>query len=226
MATYFETLKSILSDTLVPTTQEFMRAIPDSLFLGTGFFALITQNFPLGVLVLAIAELGMSQRILGSLVGVVQENPVKPYSDKCSAGIPSPYQLSLIGKLMSEVQFPSGPVFLIAGVIAYTLSSTFNFSEELNELGKKEPEWNARIPLSVTFSILFMILYCFWRYMNTCDGVLSLLGSTAIGAIIGFIIYTIHVYLFGRDAVNFLGIPLLADRAANGTPLYVCAKQD
>ena len=226
MATYFETLKSILSDTLIPTSQEFMRALPDSLFLGTGFFALITQNFPLGVLVLAIAELAMSQRILGSLVGVVQENPVKPYSDKCSAGIPSPYQLSLIGKLMSEVQFPSGPVFLLAGVISYIVSSTFNFSEELKELGKKEPEWNARIPLSVTFSCLLLVFYVVWRYMNSCDSVLSLLGSTAIGIIIGFVVYIIHIYLFGRDAVNFLGIPLLADRAANGTPLYACAKQD
>ena len=226
MATYFETLKSILSDTLVPTTQEFVRAVPDSLFLGTGFFALITQNFPLGVLVLAIAELAMSQRILGSLVSVVQENPVKPFSDKCSAGIPSPYQLSLIGKLMSEVQFPSGPVFLLAGVISYTLSSTLNFSEELKELGKKEPEWNARIPLSVTFSVLLLAFYVVWRYMNGCDDVFYLLGSTAIGAVVGFVIYIIHVYLFGRDAVNFLGIPLLADRAANGTPLYACAKQD
>jgi hypothetical protein len=226
MATYFETLKSILSDTLIPTTQEFVRAIPDSLFLGTGFFALITQNFPLGVLVLAIAELAMSQRILGSLVGIVQENPVKSFSDKCSSGIPSPYQLSLIGKLMSEVQFPSGPVFLLAGVISYTLSSTFNFREELKELGKKEPEWNARIPLAVTFSILLLAFYVVWRYMNECDGVFSLLGSTAIGAVIGFVVYIIHVYLFGRDAVNFLGIPLLADRAANGSPLYACAKQD
>lgn len=226
MATFFATLKSILSDTLIPTSQEFMRALPDSLFLGTGFFALITQNFPLGVLVLAIAELAMSQRILGGIVSVVQENPIKSYSDKCSAGIPSPYQLSLIGKLMSEVQFPSGPVFLLAGVISYTLSSTFNFSQELKELGKKEPEWNARIPLSISFSVLLLAFYIVWRYINSCDDVFSLLGSTAIGSIIGFIIYSIHVYLFGRDAVNFLGIPLLADRAANGTPLYACAKQD
>ncbi len=226
MATYFETLKSILSDTLIPTSQEFMRALPDSLFLGTGFFALVTQNYPLAVLVLAIAELAMSQRVLGSLAGIVQENPIKPYSDKCSAGIPSPYQLSLVGKLMSEVQFPSGPVFLLAGVISYTLGSTFNFRDELNELGKKESEWNARIPLSVTFSCLLLVFYVIWRYMNDCDTVFSLLGSTVIGMVIGFIIYTIHIYLFGRDAVNFLGIPLLADRAANGTPLYACAKQD
>lgn len=226
MATYFERLRSILSDTLVPTTHEFLRALPDSLFVGTGFFALITQNFPLGVLVIAIAEMAMAQRLFGSIISVVQENPIKQYSDKCSAGIPSPYQLSLVGKLMSEVSFPSGPVFLLAGVITYCLSSTLNFQKELEELGKNEPEWNARIPLAATFSTLLFVLYALWRYMSGCEDVFAILGSSLLGAVVGFIVYILHVYLFGRDAINFLGIPLLADRAANGTPLYACAKQD
>lgn len=226
MATYFERLQSILSDTMVPTTREFLRALPDSLFVGTGFFALLTQNFPLGVLVLAIAELAMGQRLLGSLIGIVQENPIKPYSDSCSSGIPSPYQLSLVGKLMSEVSFPSGPVFLLAGVITYCLSSTLNFQNELEELGKQEPEWNARIPLATTFSICLLVFYSIWRVMNECEGVLTILGSVLFGAGVGFIVYILHVYLFGRDAINFLGIPLLADRAADGTPLYACVKQD
>jgi len=226
MATYFERLRSILSDTMVPTTREFLRALPDSLFLGTGFFALVTQNFPLGVLVLAIAELAMGQRLIGSLIGFVQENPIKSYSDRCSSGIPSPYQLSLVGKLMSEVAFPSGPVFLLAGVITYCLSSTMNFQNELEELGKQEPEWNARIPLAATFSLCLLFFYSIWRMLNDCEGGLTILGSVLFGAGFGFIIYILHVYLFGRDAINFLGIPLLADRAADGTPLYACVKQD
>lgn len=226
MATYFERLRSILSDTIVPTTQEFLRALPDSIFVGTGFFALITQNFPLGVLVLAIAEMAMAQRLFGSFVSIVQENPIKAYSDKCSAGIPSPYQLSLVGKLMSEVTFPSGPIFLLTGVITYCLSSTLNFQNELEELGKTEPEWNARIPLAATFSVLLFVLYALWRYMSECEDVFAILGSSLLGAVVGFVVYILHVYIFGRDAINFLGIPLLADRAANGTPLYACAKQD
>ena len=226
MSSYFERLRSILSDTVVPTTQEFLRALPDSIFLGTGFFAIVTQNFPLGVLVLAIAEMAMIQRVLGSLIGIVQENPIKSYSNKCSAGIPSPYQLSLVGTLLSEVTFPSGPVFLLAAVIVYCVSSTFNFQQELEELGKNEPEWNTRIPLATTFSALLFILYALWRYMSNCEDVLTILGSSLLGASAGFIVYILHVYLFGRDSVNFLGIPLLADRAANGTPLYACAKQE
>ncbi len=226
MSSYFERLRSILSDTIVPTTQEFLRALPDSIFLGTAFFALVTQNFPLGVLTLAIAEMAMIQRVLGSVVGIVQDNPIKSYSNKCSAGIPSPYQLSMVGTLMSEVSFPSGPVFLLTAVITYCLTSTINFQQEPEELGKKEPEWNARIPLAATFSGLLLVLYALWRYMSQCEGMFTILGSSVLGAITGFIIYLIHLYLFGRDSVNFLGLPLLADRAANGTPLYVRAKQE
>jgi hypothetical protein len=32
-------------------------------------------------------------------------------------------------------------------------------------------------------------------------------------------------YLFGRDSINFLGVPLLADRSATGGKQYICAKQ-
>ena len=226
MSSYFKLLKSLGSDVLYPAFHDFMRSLPDSLLLGSGFFALITQSFPIGILVLAIAELGLTHKLLGGFITSVQGgNSHVVDKDVCRPGIPSPYQISIIGKILSETTFPSGPIYLVAGTIGYILASTLNFKNELEELGKKEPEWKARIPLAVTFSMLFLFLFTFWRFANECDGAVVALGSVVFGLIMGGLIYLLHVYLFGRDSINFLGIPLLADKAAGGRPLYACAKQ-
>jgi hypothetical protein len=226
MSSYFKLLKSVGSDVLYPAFGDFMRSLPDSLLIGSSIFALMTQSFPIGILVLAVAELSLGHKLLGGFVKSVQGgNTHIPDKDACRPGLPSPYQISLVGKLLGETTFPSGPIFLVCGTIAYILASSVNFQKELEELGKKEPEWKARLPLSFTFGLLFMILFVIWRVSNECDGVVTALGSTVIGLLFGGIIYLVHVYLFGRDAVNFLGVPLLADKAAGGRPLYACAKQ-
>jgi hypothetical protein len=131
--------------------------MPDSIFLGSSLFALLTQNYPLGIFVLAMMEFGIVQRCFGSLFGIIQTNEQSPSSDLCIPGIPSPYQISAIGKLMAVTAFPSGPIFFISAVIMYTVVSILNFTSELAELGQKDPEWKSRIPICITFSILFFI---------------------------------------------------------------------
>lgn len=226
MSSYFKALKSLNTDVLSPAFHELIRSAPDSLFLGTAFFALITQSFPLGIFTLAMTEFGLLHRVLSTFIGSVEPNEKAPTNAMCIPGIPSPYQISLIGKVLGQTAFPSGPIFFISAVISYILSSTHNFVNELKELGRTESEWNARLPLSLTFSILVLCFFLVYRVYYDCEGPLVALGSSVFGLFIGFGVYILHVYLFGRDSINFLGLPLLADRAANGRPLYVCSKQD
>lgn len=226
MSSYFKFLKSLSTDVLSPAFQDFMRSLPDCLVLGSGLFSLITQSFPIGILTLAMLEFMIIHKVLGNFIQQVGGNNLQPQSDTCTPGLPSPYQISFAGKLLSTITFPSGPIFLVSAAIAYCLLSISNFSQELEELSKKEPEWKARFPLAVTFSCLILGVYGLWRYTNSCDSALSVLGTTVIGLLVGFGIQLLHVYLFGRDSINFLGIPLLADRAALGKPLYACAKQE
>lgn len=208
-----------------PGPREFMRALPDSLFLGTALFALLTQSFPLGILTFAMLEFGIMDWTLAGILKSVESNAEPVKSDICLSGIPSQYQISILGHLYPQVAFPSTSILFIASTIFYTLASILNFRDELKELALKEPEWAVRIPLSIVFATLLLIFYLFWRVYNSCDTSLVALGSLTLGAIFGGLIYLLHVYLFGRDSINFLGLPLLADRAADGTPLYVCAKQ-
>jgi hypothetical protein len=225
MSSYLKALRYIGSDVLSPAFHDILRSAPDALFLGSSILGLLTQNFALGVFVLAMAEFGISHRILAGIIGSVQGNTRQTRPEICSAGIPSPYQISAIGQILGEASFPSGAVFFLSAVITYTLSSTLNFQKELEELGNQEAEWKTRLPLSIVFSCLFIALVSIYRVYYSCDSVFVVLGSLLLGSLAGFIVYLLHVYLFGRDSINFLGVPLLADRAANGKPLYVCAKQ-
>ena len=220
MSSYFKLLKSVVNDALWPAWHELFRSMPDSLFLGTAIFSGITQNFPLGILVLAMLEISIVQRLFGGFLGSITSNEASAPDAKCLPGIPSPYQISIVSHILKQTAFPSGPVFFISAVLAYSIGSTLNFREELKELAEKEPEWNARIPLALTFSLLLLVCFGIWRFSNTCDSVVTVFGSVGLGLPIGGLIYLIHVYLFGRNAVNFLGIPLLAD----SNPTTVCGK--
>jgi hypothetical protein len=218
-------LSAKITGLIHPGPTEFMRSLPDSIFLGTSIFALLTQNFPLGILVFAMLEFSILSWLIAGLIGSVQDNKSSVTSAMCLPGIPSPYQISVLGHLYPQTTFPSIPILFVASTLFYIMSSIINFREELNELGQKESEWKIRIPLSIIFSTLLILSYSFWRVSTTCDSLMTALGSVGLGAVFGGIVYLIHVYLFGRDSINFLGLPLLADRAAGGRPLYVCAKQ-
>jgi hypothetical protein len=225
MSQYVQWLKSANESILHPAAIDFMRSLPDSMFLGTSVFALFTQSFPLGILVLAMLEFTLLHRVFGGTASYIQSgNEQSPKDYKCIPGIPSPYQISIVGKLISQHAFPSGPMMFVASVLSYTILSIYNFSNELKELSQQEPQWNTRIPVSITFCCLLLVFYMLWRYNTECDSAMNVLASSIIGLIVGGVVCLVHQFLFGRFAINFLGIPILADRAAEGRPLYVCAK--
>jgi hypothetical protein len=225
MSQYFDWLKSSNNSIFLPAATDFMRSLPDSLFIGTSVFALLTQSFPLGILVLAMLETTIIHRSLGGVLSQIDSGNTmaKPGNYMCIPGIPSAYQLSVVGSLVSQISVPSGPTMFVSSVLGYIMLCMFNFTKELKELGEREPEWKTRIPLSVTFSLLLLCSYIIWRFMNSCDSLINVLGSTIIGLIVGMGIFLVHVYLFGRYAVNLLGLPILADKSAEGKPLYVCS---
>jgi hypothetical protein len=205
-----EGLKSSNKYILSPMFHDFIRSIPDSLFLGSGLLALLTQSFSLGIFFLAMLEFTGVHRILGSFIGMVEPNQRLPAGDICTMGIPSPYQISLVGQLIKQISFPNGPIFIMTAAISYIMFSIDNFRDELKELASQgRPDWNTRIPVSKTFSALLFTFFMIYQIYYSCDNVLRALGSAGLGALTGIGIYFMHVYLFGRDSVNFLGLPLL-----------------
>lgn len=207
------------------TYNETMRGLPDSFFLGSSIFALLTQNFPVSILVLAMFEFSLVGWLLFKFIGTFESNTEVSTSDVCMPGIPSPYLISALGYIFPKASFPSIPIFFISSSLFYIVFSVLNFSEELKELGHKTPEWKIRIPLSILFTTILLLCFTFWRVLNTCDKLWIALVSVLFGLLTGGGIQLLHTYLFGRDSINFLGVPLLADRSTTGGKQYICAKQ-
>jgi hypothetical protein len=223
MSAYFEFLKSLKNDVLSPAFHECVRAAPDSLFLGSILLSLFTQSFPLAVFSLAMAEFGLLQRFLANILDSVSDNLKTQGPEICRMGIPSPYQISAIGKLIKEYAFPNGTLFFLSAVIVYIASSIVSFKDEFEQLDQQVASgalWKSRTFISLTFSALLLILFIIYNVLYGCVDVLPAFGSTAIGGFAGLCIFLLHYYLFGKKSINFLGIPTLENRNI----IYAAAK--
>ncbi len=57
-----------------------------------------------------------------------------------------------------------------------------------------------------------------------CDSIGSLLISTLMAILAGLVISYQNNTLFGREAINILGLPYLDDRLETGDSVVVCGK--
>ena len=207
--------KSILDGVkkiVVPTWELILQALPEYVFLGTGLLSLITQQYPLGILFLAMIELGIFQNLLGNFGHLITSDIKGTGSIDCLPGLPHTDSLGLLRFFMRQSPFPSASIFFISGVVSYIMGSILNFRQELATLSQTNPDWKSRLPMSMILGPLCIIIYGAWRLARGCEGVLSVIGSCILGILLSLLILQVHIYLFGRDSINFLGIPLLADK--------------
>ena len=215
-------LSQFLENFAKPLSNDIMLGLPDSLFVGSAFFSLFTQSQAYGFLTLAMVEFIAVYNILAKFSNFVSTGASDPI--KCLPGYSSLFQLSILSCFTKQSSFPSGPVFFVGAVYAYILASIISFSDEYNYLGEKNADWKSRIPMSVIFGTIFLFGFIAWRFMNSCDNIVPMIGSLILGIVIGTIVQRVHYSGFGEDSVNFLGVPLLLDRAADGKPMYICSK--
>lgn len=205
--------------------REVVRLIPDGLFLGTGLFALLSQNYPTAILFLTMFETLLITVGLQNLFGYLSLPDVLPTGSSVGKACVSGFHsislqtLSLFFKMPMKSSFPSPPVFLLTTACAYILASIQQFGSELEELG---PGFSMRFYLGLVFSLLLIAIVSIYRLISNCDtwGVLML--TIIIGAGLGFGLSYQNKILLGKEAINLLGIPVFSNATANGKPLYIC----
>ena len=223
MSDYIKFLKSPQTEVLLPFIDTLMRSAPDSIFLGTGLLALLTQSWAYTVLLITFFEIVGIHFFVSSIANYITGSPPLQGKDDCGFMIPSYSQLSLLKHMFSRSVFPSAPIFFISSVIAYVLGSTMNMTDEINDLAKKNAILRSRFPISVVLSILFLSSFVIWRITKSCDNLMGSMGTVLFGFLVGGCLLFLNSYAFGREAINFTGLPLLQNRISNGAPLYVCA---
>ena len=218
MDKFFSNFTYPYNELIKPLMTSLVHSIPQSLVMGTGLLALLTQHYALGFLFLAMIESSVVIGLLSSLQMAVTGKTSVPIPAQYNGKIPSTYQLAL---LSSSSSFPSGPTMFMGSIISYLLISIQSFSDEMEELSKNNSDWASRIPMAFGLGFTIMCLYMIWRVKNNYEGFIGSIGSALLGSLLGFLIYMIHSMAGNnRENVNILGVPLLEDRSK----FAVCTK--
>ncbi len=218
---------------IVANFEEQVRILPDSIIFGSLLVALLTQSYSTVMFAVAMLEAGVAGGLLQALftymdiLHTAPMNPEKPYL--CAAGNVTPTLETIFsickdklcgGKISSGV--PSFPIYFLATAISYVVGTMYTQKQELEALG---PAYAARFYIALFASFLLMIMVTFYRFANGCDGLGTIIFTLIFGFIIGGLLVYQNTYLFGRDATNLTGVPLLRERTRDGKPLYVCPQK-
>jgi hypothetical protein len=213
------------SGIFTPLIAEIFRLLPDGVLFGSAFFALLSQSFPMAIFVATMLEaslVGIALQKLMTFMDLSHTLPSLPDDmGKCypSTFAPSLETLMTLNRDTISSAFPSFPIFFMSTAASYIVGAMWSMTRELEALG---PEYAARFYIAVAVSALLLFATITYRLAFGCDGVGILIVTLLLGLTLGGLLSYQNIYLLGRDAVNFAGIPLLIERTKDGKPLYVC----
>jgi hypothetical protein len=211
-------------NSIVNVGQEMIRIFPDGLVLVVGLFSLCTLSAPYGMFFAALLE-SMGIFSIIEALNIVEPrattghvNP-KDHSDKCTSGYRNRFMeiFSIMGKNPSL----SSPLFILNVATAYIITSLLTLKTELETFGKN---FVTRFYYSIIGLHLFVLVFILYSMAYNCYSFGSTMMSVFIGLGVGAALCTLHFKLFGKDAINLIGIPLLYEKTAEGSPLYICQK--
>jgi len=205
--------------------REIIRLVPDSLLLGTGLFAIMTQNYPMGVLfgtLIEIIFLTVGIQNLATYLDLPKTLPTSAdIAKECKSGFQSPtlQNVSLFFKMDMKSAFPSAPVFILTAALSYVITAMQGYSAELSELGQA---FSTRYYIGIILSLILMFIVSMYRLLHNCDGVGIIILSILFGYFLGSALCWQNNTLWGRDSTNVLGVPFFANTTADGKPIYIC----
>jgi hypothetical protein len=217
--TAWETIKNIFTKVLLAPVIEIYSLIPDSILFGSIVLYALTQNLSYGVFSIFIVEVIASHKLL-SWVMAQAFGPQPRSSDdiKCRAGFKTP-ELD-VPRIFMHDQYPSYSIFSITSIATYLGLSTFEFSDTFEAMGS---EWKGRSMTAYIFIAFVLITFILARTFTCSETKSEMFIAVVCAVITALFFFKINLMFFDKEAINFLGLPYLSEKAANGTPIYVCS---
>lgn len=189
-------------------------ALPEGLLAGALLVGILTHN--MGLIMLGFAMVLF--RVCGSAVGVFMKNTLGrlvPTSGEGGSGACEMREMPLslfegAEGAMRQSALPGQSVFFVCAVIFYAVFNIYKFKDELQEL-RKGASASDVLYTSGIFGLLIVLSYVIWRMKNGCDGKEILLLSVLMAGGVAYGISMLFEVLFGRQSINLLNIPLLAE---------------
>jgi hypothetical protein len=207
--------------------EEMVRIFPEGIIMATGFYALLTLSFPFAVFAGSMVEASLVLRAFQYAAQFLNLVPTALQTERqavqCRSGFRT-VTMEAYSLFPAEYQraFPSAQLYMIAAAASYIINSLSSQSKELEALGAA---WSSRYYMSLMFSLLLLIVFFIFRLYYSCDSIWSGLLSMVLGLAAGGLLVMQNEAIFGdygKQSINLLGIPLLANRASNGQTLYLC----
>ena len=224
MDTAFKLITSIVRETVVPVVGESVRIAPDALLWGTGLLSFLTQSYPLAILFIAIIEITVGCRLTGSFIKAVRPD-LQATATSCRQGFSTGSLAFLAGATSvgaaGAAALPHFTLVLLTAVGVYLITGMYSKIDTLEALGES---WTARIPTSLSLFVVVIATYIFGLYSNGCITLGNVLLSLIAGTVLGLAAYFLNTALFGDEATNFHGLPLLINKIKEGEPIYVCSR--
>ena len=196
---------------------ETLYMFPDTILYGSFLMSLTTLSLPhtiffisilLGLVVLFGLQSGTTF-IFGSSVSQMR---CKPQIFKYTFD-----QLFL----RTSASNPSYGMYLVSFACTYLATSLYMLKDELDML---DDSTFKQYYISLSTLIAAVFFYLLFRLGYECDSMGASAAGLIFGSVIAIIIVNINVTLYGKDSINFLGIPLLRNTTSDGAPLYICSK--
>lgn len=220
-----DNIKYVFEKIIKPNAQELLRVLPDGIVFGSALLALVTQSYSTAIFAGSMVEATMVASALRwlfsylDLFHLAPSQPSDPSQCVSSYATPTLETLTYFGKESIGASMPSFPSFFTATATAYVVGSMYTQKQELEALG---PSYSARFYIAIFASFLLLVVQSTYRIATGCDGVGTLIMSMVFGFILGGLLVYQNNSLFGRDATNLTGVPLLRERTREKKPLYVC----
>jgi hypothetical protein len=213
-------IMNFFSNAILSPIVELYSLIPDSILFGSLLLYAITQNLSYGIFSFFIFETILSHRLLSWIM--TQTFGPQPRSNepniKCRAGFKTP-QLD-VKRMFMHNQYPSYAVYSLTSIGTYLGLSTYQFSDTFEAMGS---EWSGRSMTAYIFIGAVLLTFILARMYSCQEGISEIAIAFIFAIVLGFAFFKLNVLLFGEEAVNFLGLPYLSEKAANGAPIYVCS---
>lgn len=214
---------AVFTDYIIAAIMYNIQILPETLICGIIILAIILANPSIVVLATAAGGTQLLTASISRLMAkMLPEGAVVSSSmNMCQMGFIGKSWERLLrgtGDMLWHPKAPSLFMSTIAFFVGYGWALTQLYKEEI-----AAGVINRALPLgmNVVAAILVLIAAIF-RYNTGCDSALGILAGTFIGIVSGYVVATIIGHVSGRKLTNIWGIPILRDRMATNSNVYVC----
>lgn len=217
--------------TVSESAYQLHRLMPDSILFGSLLLYFLTKNKAFGVFSVFIFETVLSHKLvswgISNMKGTVKQN----FDIKCRMGYKTPtfnYK-----RMFAHDPYPSYGIFSITAIGTYLALAMNEFSETMEEMDKSvretnipgtiNPLWNTRCKISYFFILVVILSIIGVRYMLCSESVNEIIMAFAFAVITGILFFYLNRTIFGKESMNFLGLPYMVTKESQGSPIYVCA---